>query len=771
MSSRNRRYLYSGRRLLVIVTMLTGALVLLSPTAQARIQSALTKETMARTETAISALGASASTWSNVPSPNTLIPQGDLKAVSCAAEGTCEAVGSYMNGSGITVPLAEALDGTSWALQTLPAQPQVDESWLNGVSCPTTDDCEAVGGYEDSSGVIATFAEVWDGTSWSIQSTGAPEVDGNLYGVSCIGPETCEAVGTDPASYAAIAEQWNGTGWTLQDTGNPNATLYAVSCAGPDACEAVGTASNQGLAESWTGTSWSAQTIDTNAAFYGVSCTGPDACEAVGSDIGDDTAVAAAWDGTSWNMQDVQSTSGSPITGSLTAVACITANSCEAFGGLQNSPGGDVIAVVWNGTSWLLQSAAQAPNATTNTGGISCTAIEDCEAVGDYSSGEGFIYLPFAEGWDGTGWSLEPSQDAVGVSNSDLAAISCFDAANCEAVGNSVDEAGNIVTLAEGWNGTNWSIQTMPSPSSASWLDGISCISASRCETVGYYDDAEDHRVGFAESWDGTDWAMQSIPVPSDAITSQVAAISCASTNDCEAVGIYTTTASGGSKALGLVDIWNGTKWKPQSIPDPGTSISSGYEGVSCTSADDCEAVGDYFTPPPSFEEYPLVARWNGTKWTRQPAPYPSGSTGSLLSGVSCHSADDCEAVGNSNSTAAGVNVDNPMAISWNGTAWDLQAPLDGFDTKDSSLSGVSCATSATCEAVGSSENSSGNLVPLIESWKKGNWYIQMASEPQTPFSGWLQSIFCSARSQCMAAGSDSPSPTGSVTWIEQYSG
>ena len=763
-SSQARNRSHSARRLPAIIALLAVALILVSPTPQARAQSEPTKAVIGRADTAPSSPGASAATWSDVPSPNTLIPQGHLQAVSCAAEGTCEAVGSYMDGSGILVPLAETWDGTSWALQTLPSPPLVDEAWLNGVSCPTTDDCEAVGGYEDSLGITVIFAEVWDGSSWSIQLTGTPVDGGNFYGVSCAGPDACEAVGTGPDG--ALAEGWDGTSWSVQATGGPEsvATLYAVSCAAPDACEAVGTGPDGALAEGWDGTSWNIQTTtDPNATLHGVSCSGPDACEAVGFSGAAETTFAEAWDGTTWSAQDME-----PVAGSLAAVSCIASDSCEAFGAASNGAGYDVIADVWNGTTWLSQTAAQTPDTGANTidvaGGISCPVIGVCEAVGEYLNYGSPAYLPFVQGWDGTDWSLESSPDPMGTSSSELAAISCSDAADCEAVGNSIDEADNIVTLAERWNGTTWSIQTTPNPSSASWLDGISCISPSSCEAVGYYVDAEGNRSALAEAWDGTTWTLHTVPVPSDAIDSEVEAISCVSADDCEAVGLYTYDASG--NLAGLVDIWNGIKWKLQSIPGPGTSIASSYEGVSCTSADDCEAVGSYFGS--STEEYPLVAKWNGTKWTRQSAPDPSGSTDAGLSGVWCLSADDCESVGDSYGASG---IENSLAMLWNGTAWDLQAPLDGFNSKGSALTGVSCATSTTCEAVGAYGNSSGGPIPLIESWKKGKWTLQSASEPQTPFSGTLQSVSCVAKKQCMAAGADSSSGDVNVTWVEQYSG
>ena len=63
-------------------------------------------------------------------------------------------------------------------------------------------------------------------------------------------------------------------------------------------------------------------------------------------------------------------------------------------------------------------------------------------------------------------------------------------------------------------------------------------------------------------------------------------------------------------------------------------------EGVSCSSAKACTAVGS------NGGEATLAERWNGTKWALQHAPNPSDAGASPLHGVSCSSATACTAVG-----------------------------------------------------------------------------------------------------------------------------
>jgi hypothetical protein len=57
-----------------------------------------------------------------------------------------------------------------------------------------------------------------------------------------------------------------------------------------------------------------------------------------------------------------------------------------------------------------------------------------------------------------------------------------------------------------------------------------------------------------------------------------------------------------------------------------------------------------------------LIARWNGTAWSRVPSPNPVG--GSSLSGVAATSTTNAWAVGCTSNCA------KTLILRWNGTAW-----------------------------------------------------------------------------------------------------
>src|SRR3954453_897216 len=68
----------------------------------------------------------------------------------------------------------------------------------------------------------------------------------------------------------------------------------------------------------------------------------------------------------------------------------------------------------------------------------------------------------------------------------------------------------------------------------SSELSGLSCPSGTSCFAVGsrFYKSAGAGGA-FAEHWDGTSWSVQSIPTPSGSTGTQLNALSCPTTTSC----------------------------------------------------------------------------------------------------------------------------------------------------------------------------------------------------------------------------------------------
>jgi hypothetical protein len=357
------------------------------------------------------------------------------------------------------------------------------------------------------------------------------------------------------------------------------------------------------------------------------------------------TWAQPAWAGR-WTVQNV------PVAGSghgrLLSVSCTRPDACTAVGSFDTGvvsrmqpPNTAPLVERWNGHSWSAQTLPFPDEATlAELTGVSCPALHACLAVGDWLSFTTGHWAPIAERWDGSSWTLQtlprPATAAGFTRDTQPEAVSCSAPTACTTVGTFNDSSGNLDTLAERFDGTSWSVQTTPTVSgtNADDLRGVSCPSASNCTAVG---DAQVQGLNvtsqtLAEHWNGTSWSIQATPNPSGASFSLLNAVSCASRTRCTAVGR--------SDADALAERWNGSSWAIQSTPVTGGQSSS-LSSVSCLRRTDCTAVG--LSTDSDGVESSLAEHWNGASWTTRPTPSPGD--GAELAGVSC-SVGTCFAVG-----------------------------------------------------------------------------------------------------------------------------
>jgi hypothetical protein len=104
-----------------------------------------------------------ASVWHIQHTPNGHVRNGTISAVSCTAPTACTAVGVYATSSGASKTLAEAWNGTTWAIQPTLNPAGSTRTRLDAVSCTSPTACTAVGGHVNTSGASVTFAERWNG--------------------------------------------------------------------------------------------------------------------------------------------------------------------------------------------------------------------------------------------------------------------------------------------------------------------------------------------------------------------------------------------------------------------------------------------------------------------------------------------------------------------------------------------------------------------------------------------------------------------------------
>jgi hypothetical protein len=324
--------------------------------------------------------------------------------------------------------------------------------------------------------------------TWSISSGAEPAEEGpefstfkRLQGVSCASATGCVAVAEQ------WAEGWNGSAWKLQTIASASSSsLKSASCPETSTCTAVGGS----RAERWNGTEWKVQTTvnpGLSYSFNGVSCSSANACTAVGSyenNLGKTVLLAERWNGTSWSTQTVPNPE-KIWRASFNSVSCSSSTSCIAVGWSQPEGGGlNNLAEIWNGISWSIQKTPIDENELV---GVSCTSSTACTAV---------AWREHGFHWNGSEWKEDNLSKPEGSLETRVKGVSCVSSTSCTLIGDFEKEVEpgvfKSIPLAEEWNGTAWSRQTMPSPektTSGVRLYGVSCRSSLICTAVGQYFD------------------------------------------------------------------------------------------------------------------------------------------------------------------------------------------------------------------------------------------------------------------------------------------
>jgi hypothetical protein len=324
----------------------------------------------------------------------------------------------------------------------------------------------------------------------------------------------------------------------------------------------------------------------------------------------------------------------------------------KAFKSLETSP------------TWKLQTT---PNISSRLNDVSCVTGGECFAVGDNAAASP---TQLAARWNGTEWKTQvPAAEVPGPSS--LASVSCTSASFCMAVGYRTIGF-NKYLLAERWDGTAWKTVELGISTTFGAFTTVSCASSTQCMATG----------GTPMLWNGTEWKPQYLPASAVEVVTDV---SCPTTSFCMAVG----KASSGSM---YTYTWNGSKWTQQVA----SGASSWLEGVSCSSASACSAVGYTYT---STALVPKAGRWNGTAWSFE--SLPSTKEFSWFNGVSCPKATVCYATG---IYYEGVSTVRTLVERWNGISWEVQSSPNPAGSTESALFDVSCISASVCGSVGSAK-------------------------------------------------------------------
>lgn len=338
-----------------------------------------------------------------------------------------------------------------------------------------------------------------------------------LAGVSCPSAGRCWAIGlykeesgeAVPMLAAESEGEWHSEAVTAAAAGS----LHAISCVGGGACAEVGTRLEAGggspvVVSEAAGRAGEASALAIappedespgvpKGGFDAIACPAAGACVAVGSYDGathEELPMVAVQEGGIWpaTAQALAPLAGSGG-GGLRAISCVGVDACTAVGYTVERPLERGFAVELTAGGWQapVEIPAANPGTPTKLDGVSCTGADECSAVGGEVSGifEGAaIRAVETEG----GWRSEDvTYQGAPPSDASLSAISCASVRDCAAVGVEDLEVEQDAAIARESEGT-WTAMgavTLPTPrASTGALDSISCASADECTAVGTYD-------------------------------------------------------------------------------------------------------------------------------------------------------------------------------------------------------------------------------------------------------------------------------------------
>jgi hypothetical protein len=280
----------------------------------------------------------------------------------------------------------------------------------------------------------------------------------------------------------------------------------------------------------------------------------------------------------------------------------------------------------------------------------------------------------------------------------------------------------------------------------------VSCTSATSCVAVGAY--TAGITKPFAEVFGGSHWTAYYVPSPTGAADTELAGVSCFATNLCEAVG-FTTIDVNSHGSINIVKRafaaqWNGTRWTTQSTPTPSGSGDIVLRSVSCVRGLlYCQAAGS-IVDARGYRK-PLIERWDFFNWSIDQVP-TLGDDAALF-GVSCTSPQFCQAVGGYH-WGSGLNgfpaFYTALVETWNGTVWTAHQPLGTYVTANYWLYSVDCPATNACTAVGANTEPTTDYVhsAFAVRWNGSTWTKQSVGAGAA-----LVGVSCPTTTSCEAVG------------------
>lgn len=290
-------------------------------------------------------------------------------------------------------------------------------------------------------------------------------------------------------------------------------------------------------------------------------------------------------------------------------------------------------------------------------------------------------------------------------------------------------------------------------------VGNVSCLSRTDCEVAGFLVVPNPKATSATPAsfytpllwrWDGKSWTFQKAAGKGSLA---LVGSACVSATDCWAVGAKAVGPTGGQSS-GVIEHYDGSSWSLSSFPSP---AGAAFNGVTCTSADDCWVAGNRQTSSDTASV--LIEHWDGKSWSPATSPSPSGAMWSVLDSASCLDADECFALGDADNSTKGSGYF--FVERFNGKSWKPGSVPNGqkFNMGDESgLFEISCPSSGNCLAVGTAlaytDGQLGADFPdgVAESWNGKAWKVVKVPGPAAGGTYLLNNDSCVASDDCWVA-------------------
>jgi hypothetical protein len=296
----------------------------------------------------------------------------------------------------------------------------------------------------------------------------------------------------------------------------------------------------------------------------------------------------------------------------------------------------------------------------------------------------------------------------------------------------------------------------------------IACTSSSDCTAGGYYTDSSFAPQAYVVDEASGLWGYAT-PIPGlNAMnaggSAHVAALTCPSSGNCVAGGVYSPASS--TFQVFLAQEVNGV-WQNAFSPLGLSALNAGNDAeltsVSCASVGNCVAGGLYRNAG-TFKQGFLVEETSGAWGSAITIPGFGGAgisyVASQILAVSCPSPGNCAGAGTYDDTHGNRQA---FVVNEVSDTWQSALEVPGTDTTGGlntggyvAVNGLSCATGGTCVVVGTYNAGSGHTEAFVDDETSGTWGTAQEAPGTAALNSHnvaLNSVSCSSAGNCSAVG------------------